>query len=536
MFSGNTLPKMIVRDRVYFPLSAIPNQHHPGLHDLFRKSNPDFYQKQRLGLYAYDTPKNIYFHFSDYHSGTFVNEHFTFPIGSIEMVQEYFNMHGIKHVIAYETNDIPATFNCDIKPYPYQEEAISAMQKHRNGLLVARCGAGKTIMALELIARIGQKTLVCVHNRKLMEQWQENIEEIFGEKSGQYGGGKKKVGDNITIGMVQTVVRNVEKIADEFGCVVYDECHHLAANTFFKVANGINSTYRFGITATPNRKDQKGFLFKAALGPVRHKISKKEVEDAGITIPATVNVIKTNFNFPEFRDEESEFFKNYTKLSEKLITDIERVRLIFSYIKKEVEGKHKILMLFNTFNVKRFNPDSAKMIAEAELLQENLNKKEINCQIITGDNYGNLKRVDKSLSNGSVDMYIVTKAQEYTTVNVLQRWESWLTQQGIRCQVADGSSKVKMKDVEERFNNDDLDVLIASTVADEGLDIKILDRVFLCSPCKNNASILEQRVGRIERNVKGKKDAQAFYFLDHLVLGDDIQSIKRLFKNVNVID
>ena len=52
------------------------------------------------------------------------------------------------------------------------------------------------------------------------------------------GGGKFKIGDEITIGMIPTLVRRSEELMElgrTFGLVIVDEAHHVPASTFLKV-------------------------------------------------------------------------------------------------------------------------------------------------------------------------------------------------------------------------------------------------------------------------------------------------------------
>ncbi|MFM2005295.1 MAG: hypothetical protein RLZZ09_950 [Pseudomonadota bacterium] len=53
----------------------------------------------------------------------------------------------------------------------YQKRAIQAILEAGGGVIQAPTGSGKTFTALNLIARLGQRTLVLVRNRDLAEQW-----------------------------------------------------------------------------------------------------------------------------------------------------------------------------------------------------------------------------------------------------------------------------------------------------------------------------------------------------------------------------
>ena len=74
-----------------------------------------------------------------------------------------------------------------------------------------------------------------------------------------------------------------------------------------------------------------------------------------------------------------------------------------------------------------------------------------------------------------------------------------------------------MRDIKNKKYN----VIIATNIAREGLDIPHLDRLFLVTPKKGDAdgktpdgTGVEQEVGRIMRTAEGKTDAIVFDFVD----------------------
>jgi len=61
-----------------------------------------------------------------------------------------------------------------------------------------------------------------------------------------------------------------------------------------------------------------------------------------------------------------------------------------------------------------------------------------------------------------------------------------------------------------------LRVIVATQVADEGLDLPELDRLFLPTPCRSTAKA-QQRIGRVMRPAEGKQDAIVYNFVDSQV-------------------
>jgi superfamily II DNA or RNA helicase len=69
------------------------------------------------------------------------------------------------------------------------------------------------------------------------------------------------------------------------------------------------------------------------------------------------------------------------------------------------------------------------------------------------------------------------------------------------------------------FKKNKLSVAIGTNIAEEGLDIPILDRGFFTCPTAKNTRKVVQCSGRLERSCKGKRDARQYYFWDRYVDG-----------------
>jgi superfamily II DNA or RNA helicase len=153
---------------------------------------------------------------------------------------------------------------------PYQLEAVSAMTTNFRGVVNMATGLGKTLCALHLVKSLKKRTLIVCPSDSVAKQFYELFVKTFGQnKVGFYGGGKKKIND-ITIGIAASVVKATDEFKKhDLGVIIFDETHHIAANTFFDIAVALSSVGRiYGLTATDYRSDGKDIMITAGCGSV----------------------------------------------------------------------------------------------------------------------------------------------------------------------------------------------------------------------------------------------------------------------------
>ena len=192
-------------------------------------------------------------------------------------------------------------YESHINLYDYQETAVNRLLSAKNGVVVAPCGSGKTQMGLELVARLGLKTLWIAHTHDLVQQSMERAKANFGldiEKFGKIAQGKVKIGD-ITFATAQTLCGlDLPLYKNEWDVIVVDECHHIykgdnSLAMFYKILSNLSARYRFGLTATPKRADGLERCMTALLGNIEHKIPKEEVKK--FTCPVKVKKFETEY-------------------------------------------------------------------------------------------------------------------------------------------------------------------------------------------------------------------------------------------------
>jgi len=101
----------------------------------------------------------------------------------------------------------------------YQNEAVDIFMRKKIGILELATGSGKTEIAIEIIRRLGCKTLFIVDKIELLKQTKKRIEESLGIEVGMVGYGKDIVKD-ITVATIQTLIQNTFRYVEDRKSVV----------------------------------------------------------------------------------------------------------------------------------------------------------------------------------------------------------------------------------------------------------------------------------------------------------------------------
>ena len=153
---------------------------------------------------------------------------------------------------------------------PYQVNAIKAVsdefQKgHNHTLLVLPTGTGKTIVfakVVELNVNGGKRALILAHRSELLDQASDKLKLASGLDTALEKAESTSIGsfEPVTVASVQTLSqeKRLNKFPrDYFDLIVVDEAHHCMSETYQRILNYFNTAKVLGVTATPDRADQK---------------------------------------------------------------------------------------------------------------------------------------------------------------------------------------------------------------------------------------------------------------------------------------
>lgn len=410
-------------------------------------SNPEFWKKKRMGFWLGGVQSKI-------KSWEVDGDWLILPRGNrpkivIMLEERGFEMSPIwDRMIQLEPLNLAL-----LKPlYPYQADASAALAMAGNGIVRGPCGSGKTIVGLAAIAQLSQPTLVIVHKRELMRQWQGVVSEWLGIVAGTIGGGKPDNIRPVTIGMQQTIWRRQDaEWISRFGTIFGDEIHRWGSRTFQIVANMFPARYKIGCSADERRKDGKEFLIYETFGECVSKIHKEHLIELGRLLPVEMEVVPTTYTDEDYCSAiEVGEPPNWGEMLDRLTEDPVRNELVMLAVKRALlqRGARVLILTERVDAVRAWGVRlKAAKIPHGLMIGGGLNREELE------------RTVD-----------------------------------GLR----DGSVKVG----------------IGTTVADEGLDIPALTHVMLTCPVHTNPKRLTQMVGRAARKWRGKKHGTAVYFWD----------------------
>ena len=295
LFTNNV--ECIFDNKIYIKkLKLLPNEI-SYLKRLASFTNPKFYelQKLRMPIFYKTTPRIISCFEED-------DRFLTLPRGCMEKIKEICEKSNVKLIIKDKREQgTKADYKFNGKLNRKQEKAMNDLISHENGVLCATTGFGKTVIGAKIISELKTNTLVIVNRNNLLEQWKERLSyflDINKKEIGQCGASKENLNGKLDVASFQSLFKkdNLEELVQNYGLVIVDECHHVAAFSFEKVLKAIRSKYVYGLTATPTRKDGWHKIIYMQCGDIRVRVSNKELKQ-NKEMEHTVIVKKTNYKY-----------------------------------------------------------------------------------------------------------------------------------------------------------------------------------------------------------------------------------------------
>ncbi|MDR2832293.1 MAG: DEAD/DEAH box helicase family protein [Streptococcaceae bacterium] len=298
--------------------------------------NPEYYKRQSTRTTTWNVPRLIT-------SATEDNHYIYLPRGLKETLKIYVDKVAIDNQQA-RGDSISVDFKG--KLYPEQEEALVAILENEEGILCGRTGFGKTIIAANLISQRKTSTLILVQNQNLARQWKDQLLKFLDiksepfieytqkgrikkkEKVGIISGSKLQQTKVIDVAMIQKLARlpkaKLQEFLSNYGQVIVDECHHIAAKSFEEVIKEAPAKFILGLSATPQREDGLTPINFMRLGEVifeSEKISQDNLLIKNYLYPRYTSIGEIDRNFDHLGYSEQINFLAQSGERNKQITD-----------------------------------------------------------------------------------------------------------------------------------------------------------------------------------------------------------------------
>ncbi len=304
--------------------------------------------------------------------------------------------HGLPCEIKDQRRNLPPveiSFNGQLKSF--QRQAAAVMLKKDFGTLTSPTGSGKTIIALYMIAKRRQPALIVVHTKDLAFQWIDRITSFLNipaSEVGFIGSGKNKIGEKITVALVQSLYKCADEVAPFIGYLVVDECHRCPSRTFTEAVTCFDARYMLGLSATPWRRDKLSKLIFWHLGDVHHEVDPSALVENGHILQAEVMIRYTNFK--PYYDPVNE----YSKMLSELTADDARNHLIASDVAEETQSNPGICLVLSD---RKKHCDNLRAILRYKF--------KVDAELMTGDlSQNERKDVTEKLNQGEIKVLIAT--------------------------------------------------------------------------------------------------------------------------------
>ncbi len=393
----------------------------------------------------------------------------TFPTGLLQRVLEVLDRAKTRYKTVDERQTTEPSLNLKtsdkFKLYDYQDWCVDKALNEKRGILHMATGSGKTVVAAHLIARLNRPTVFFVHTRDLLYQARERFQEVLGIPIGQ-------IGDNIfdpepiTVATIQTTSRAYGKEYEKFDEEDWDDTMDVSAeekrkaiqnlvesaeSVFFDECHHIASaTFYFIAMKTENA------YFRYGLSATPYRTDK---QDLMIEAALGQRVVKIDSSF----------------LIDKDFLVRPRISFLSMPSAAPIRGR----------------PEYPKIYAS---------------QI-----------VDNAYRNDLIaNVAKRESAQGHTVLILVQQIKHGqnLLKLLPEAEFVQGSDSTDYRtSCLARLRSRELKILIATTLADEGLDLPSLNCLILAGAGKSETRAL-QRVGRVLRKAEGKTRAYVYDFWD----------------------
>lgn len=429
----------------------------------------------------------------------------------------------------------------NLEPRTYQAQIIDSIKKNGNTLVVLPTGLGKTLIALSLIEKTisdGGNALFLTPTKPLARQHSVSIKNILsvGEKdmslvTGEIAGKKRAelYSSKIFVSTPQTIrndIKNGTYPKEKTKFVVFDEAHRAVGDyAYVEIAQNMPQNCLFlALTASPGGD-------KARIKEVLENLRIKNIEIRTEFDPDVMPFMKTmEKNWvqvdlsPKLKEADailsslihfysqklsSSFMKPPTTSKQQFMLYGQRLRALkhpmkyslLSYYYSllhllhmqellQTQGPHPFLLYLNKLNA--HDSRSARAITKSTEIAK---MKQIAMSAGDHPKTEKLLQLLSSMQGRKIILFVQYRDQ-------INRIKEVLDQKGYKSRIfvgkRDGFTRKNQEETMDAFRKDEFNILIASSIGEEGLDIPAVDSVIFFEPIPSEIRSIQRR-GRAGR-------------------------------------
>lgn len=354
----------------------------------------------------------------------------------------------------------------------YQSKAIDELVKKQRGILKAHAGSGKTQIGIALIVALKKKTLWITHTHDLLNQSMQRARQYIDDSLiGTITEGKVNIGSGVTFSTIQTLSNiNLLLYQNTFDLIIVDECHRVSGS------------------------DTQITQFSKVLNVLnaKHKYGLSATMHRNDGLIKTTYALLGNIAY-EINDSDVE---KYLQQASIYVRDT------------KIKGSRDMLNTDGTLNY-------SKLIT---YLTEN---KPRNTFIIN------------DLTFGMLDSNLILSSRTNHLKTLINELPKYLKDLSV---YIDGKTKkeIREKSLDDIRNGTKKYLFATYKLAKEGLDIPILNKLYLTTPEKDYAIII-QAIGRIQRKHENKNKSIVFDYIDNIIFCQKAFKARcRIYKKNNI--
>lgn len=350
---------------------------------------------------------------------------------------------------------------------PYQDRVLEACLKQKGGIVKAATGSGKSVMITRLIAETNVKTMVYVIGVDLLYQMKETFEAMLGTEVGIIGDGQAEI-KKINVCSVWTAASALGEKYKSFDDEDGAKKENFDNKNKAKIAKAIKG-------AEMVIYDECQFLATDTMQSINH---------------ASENAYyKYGFSGTPFRDDGADLLLE--AVCGRQIVEITATELI--------NDGWLVPPKIHLVNVPEYDgdlPDKYPSIYKTYIVENEVRNQKI------------IKTAKKLLEKGRRVLILVKNIKHGDIL--LSEFDEDVVIYFVKGDV----SSEERNQIRQEFIDGDIDIIIASAVYDQGVNLPNLDALILAGSGKSSTRAL-QRIGRVIRPAKGKEDAIVVDFIDN---------------------